>query len=234
MKVRSGRFFFVSIVCMFVLAIGVFVGGVWIQYSRGRENALVEFRAIVQKAAAVFAQGAGDASAVKSGMDIIFASYPDLAAATVQINGKAVFAQQKSTGFLSMTPSGEPVITASSPMLITQSAPFTTGNGTPAFISALVYVMRPVSVYRVACVSFVIILTATIFAIIVVFLPHAQAEDSPEAEAPKPAPPREAVPAQAARCEAPPGVTEPPAARPEGERQPEEAPAEEGQAGAPQ
>jgi flagellar basal body-associated protein FliL len=186
MKAKIAKAYIIFIVCLFALAILVFVGGVSTQYYTQKKNAQNNFKTIPRSTSIVFENDAVDAAAIKTGMERIFEAYANLAAITVEINGAPVFAQQVNIGFISFSRNDEPVITAESPMLQTFSAVFTTKNGTNGLTTAVLYVLKPDTVYKTARLSFLIILVATVFAIIFVVLnqqtdaPHSKqaADDS--------------------------------------------------------
>jgi GGDEF domain-containing protein len=172
MNTKTTKVLFLFIVCLYVVALLVFVCGVWTQYRSGQKKAGSDFRVIINSTGSVFQNSADDVSSIKTGMDRVFNAYENLAAMTVQIAGVPVFAQQSNIGFISLSAYDEPVITASSPVLRTFSGTFTVQDGRIALASAAIYVLKPQSVYNTARFAFLIILAATALAVIFVFASH--------------------------------------------------------------
>ncbi|GMO47125.1 MAG: hypothetical protein Pg6C_09240 [Treponemataceae bacterium] len=173
MEVRTTKALFVFIVCLFTVAVFVFAAGVLTQHNSGKKNAQNNFRSIVNATALVFQNESEDAAAVRSGMDAIFAANANLAAITVRLNDILVYAQQMSFGFISMNQNNEPSITLSSPMIIKFSAAFTTRDGKHGIATAAFYTIKQQTVYNMARVSFLIILAATMLAVLFVIANHA-------------------------------------------------------------
>jgi GGDEF domain-containing protein len=180
MEVKTTKALFVFIVCLFTVAVFVFGAGVLTQHISGKKNAQNNFRRIVQATALVFQSETEDAAAVRSGMDAVFAANTNLAAVTVKLNDILVYAQQMSFGFISMNQNNEPAITLSSPMTVTLSAAFTTRDGRHGITTAAFYTIKQQTVYNMARVSFLIILAATMLAILFVIANHALRAPAPK------------------------------------------------------
>ena len=170
MNAKTTKALFAFIVCLFAVAVIVFGSLVAAQYHLGKKNAQRDFRAALNKTALIFQQGTNDSAAIKQGMEGIFAAHENLAAIIIHVDNAPVFAQQTSIGFISLSANNVPVITASSPMLLTLSATFNVADGKPALASAAFYMLRPKSVYNAARISFLIILAATVIAILFVLV----------------------------------------------------------------
>jgi hypothetical protein len=170
MTARITKALFAFIVGLFVIAVIVFGALVAAQYHWGQKNARRDFKIVLNSAASVFERNESDPAAIKLGMENVFAAHENLAAITIRIDNTPVFAQQASLGFISLSANNEPIITAAAPMLLTLSAVFTAVDGKPALTSAAFYILKPKAVYNAARVSFLIILAATVIAILFVLV----------------------------------------------------------------
>ena len=170
MNAKTTKTLFVFIISLFAVAVIVFGVLVAVQYHLGKKNAQRDFRAVLNNTASVFRQAANDSAAIKQGMENVFASHENLAAIIIHVDNAPVFAQQTSIGFISLSANNVPIITASSPMLLTLSAAVNVADGKPALASAAFYMLRPKSVYNAARISFLIILAATVIAILFVLV----------------------------------------------------------------
>jgi GGDEF domain-containing protein len=211
METKTVKNLSAALVCIFIFAVMILVGGLTYYYRRGVENADHVFSSIIERMSStdqgIEAQNS-DTPPERMPQEISLALNEavdlnaNLAALAVTINGNLVYARPLPSPYFVDGPDGLPTITGSSVILKTKELQFNV-RGAPVVVTALIYILQPADIFKSARIAFLMVLAATLAAIIlIVYLKlypaenpamahRPEKEDVPPPPTPPPPPPEE-------------------------------------------
>jgi hypothetical protein len=174
MEAKTVKNLSAALVCIFIFAVMILVGGLTYYYRRGVENADHVFSSIVERITSTN-QGAEeqepDAPLERIPQDVALSLddavdlNANLAALSVKISGHVTYARPLTSQYFAPGPDGAPTISGSSVMLKTYEMSFT-ARGAPVMVTALIYILQPTDIFKSARIAFLMVLAATLASII--------------------------------------------------------------------
>ncbi|MDR3311545.1 MAG: hypothetical protein LBS64_00215 [Spirochaetaceae bacterium] len=199
MKATTIRNLSAALVCIFVFALLILVGGILYYYRTGFENAqnIVESFSISEPDFNGFDVSLGLPEQFIRKLDELLSLNENIGGVSVAVDNKLVYAKPIPSQFFVLNGGGEPAITARPPLVRLFTSQYNTGTGSSVVISAAIYIANPAAIVKSAWIALVMIATATIAAIILILYikkhpmreiqeKTAENEDMPESDADDP------------------------------------------------
>jgi GGDEF domain-containing protein len=177
MKAKTVRNLSAALVSIFIIALFILVGGLLYYYRQGLNNAESILSALIEREMDFSAL---DANAVlpdqlTKKMDTALNLNENLAAVSITINNNLVYAEPFPSQFFDENKT----LTVPSVLLKIFSADFTAGNGATGVASAAIYVLNPEEIFKSARIAFLMILAATLAAVILIVYTKFYLDKSP-------------------------------------------------------
>ncbi|MDR3283628.1 MAG: hypothetical protein LBS97_00420 [Treponema sp.] len=164
MKAKTVRNLSAALVCVFVFAVFILIGGIFYYYRQGLENAQKIFDALSSTDLIVPEGGAGLSEALTRKLDEQVALNENLVALSIRIGNKLVYANPYPGEFFTAGTNGIPELTS---RRWTERI-FTASTGRAGIISAAISVLNPAEIVKSAGIAFIMVFAATIAAIVLI------------------------------------------------------------------
>jgi GGDEF domain-containing protein len=163
MDAKTLRNLSAALVWVFIFSLVILLGGLAYQYRRGSENGGSIFAAIMDRVTTGETGAGGLPPEVTRGLDEYFLLNDNLAALTVHSGGRLIYSQPPASPYFTTGAEGIPQIQSTSPLLRVYNGPI---QGTTLEVRALIFLIRPGEIFRSARLAFLMILAATVAAVL--------------------------------------------------------------------